>query len=66
MMISVGDTVPDVTFKNFSGEGLGTVATGVLFAGRRILLAAFPARLPLFVRATTCPAMSRKTETSAG
>ena len=42
MTIQVGDKVPSVTFKKFTGEGFADVKTDEFFAGKRILLFGIP------------------------
>lgn len=42
MTISVGDKIPDVTIKTSGPEGPQDLATGELFAGKRVVLFAVP------------------------
>lgn len=40
--IKVGEKLPDVSFKQFTSDGLGDISTGDVFAGRRVLLFGIP------------------------
>ena len=40
--IKVGDKLPEVSFKQFTSDGLGDVSTGDVFAGKRVLLFGIP------------------------
>lgn len=42
MTIKVGDRVPEATFKRLTAEGLGSVSTAELFAGRTVVVFSIP------------------------
>ena len=61
MSISVGDRLPEATFRLLGSEGIEKLTTDEVFAGKTVALFAVPgAFTPTCFRRVTCPAMSTK------
>ena len=61
--IKVGDKLPEVTFKQFTSEGLGDISTDDVFAGKRVLLFGIPGAFTPVCQGNHLPGYVEQAET---
>ena len=61
--IKVGDKLPEVTFKQFTSDGLGDISTGDVFAGKRVLLFGIPGAFTPVCQGNHLPGYVEQAET---
>jgi peroxiredoxin len=61
--IKVGDKLPEVSFKQFTADGLGDISTGDVFAGKRVLLFGIPGAFTPVCQGNHLPGYVEQAET---